>query len=85
MGADFNPENINGVSFNRITTAKYANSLNFFVTNGGGRHAKVLIGDTSLDMIFPDDGHWRTLFNNDVYNYLRAYNNQRAPLQIIVY
>ena len=85
IGTDFNPENINGVSFNRLTTSKHSNNLNFFVTNGGGRHAKVLIGDTSLDMIFPDDGRWITLCNNDVYNYLRAYNNQRAPLQIIVY
>lgn len=85
VGTDFNPKNINGVSFDRITTARHANSLDFLVTNGAGRHAKVLIGGTSLDMIFPDDGHWRTRFNNDVYNYLRAYNNQRVPLQIIVY
>lgn len=85
VGTDFNPKNINGVSFDHITTARRTNDLDFLVTNGGGRHAKVLIGDTSLDMIFSDDGHWRTHFNNDVYNYLRAYNNQRAPLQIIVY
>lgn len=85
VGTDFNPKNINGVSFERITTARHENSLDFFVTNGGGRHAKVLIGDTSLDMIFPDYGRWRTRFNDDVYSYLREYNNQRAPLQIIVY
>lgn len=84
-GTDFNPKNINGVSFDHITMARHTNSLDFLVTNGAGRHAKVLIGDTSLDMIFPDDGHWRTRFNSDVYNYLRAYSNQRAPVQIIVY
>lgn len=85
VGTDFNPKNINGVSFDRITTARHANSLDFLVTNGARRHAQVLIGDTALDMIFPDDGHWRTRFNNDIYSYLKAYNNQRAPIQIIVY
>lgn len=85
VGTDFNPKNINGVSFDRITTARNANSLDFLVTNGARRHAQVLIGDTALDMIFPDDGHWRTRFNNDIYSYLKAYNNQRAPIQIIVY
>lgn len=85
MGADFNPKNIDGVSFDRITTARHADSLDFLVTNGARRYAQVLIGDTALDMIFPNDGHWRTRFNNDIYSYLKAYNNQRAPIQIIVY
>lgn len=81
----FTPSTIKGVQFNSLTTAKNVHSLDVLVTNGAGRHAIMLVGGISLDMTFPNDGHWIASYRQDLVDYLNSHIGQTVPIQILVY